>query len=366
MKTKPNRYFKIIVIYSFIFISLFNFFTFNYDFTVSKNVYAQNGCSEIVMEVNSLRVLHSQNCNDKKYMASTTKILTAITVIENCDINEKVTVGKETVGIEGSSIYLEAGEVLTVKDLLYGLMLRSGNDCAETLAVHCSKTIENFAKLMNEIAQKIGAKNSNFTNPHGLHDDNHYTTAYDLALVSCYAMKNEHFREIVGTKSVRIPFTTRDTVRLLINKNRMLREFDGATGIKTGFTKKAGRCLVSSCKRDGMELVTVVLNCPPMFECSKSLLTDCFDSYKNYKILESDNFVDFVKFKNSGKSCPLYIKNDIVIPLTEREVQSLQIKYDYKNEIDDSIKKDSNIGYIKIYAENNLIFTEKVYNIIGR
>ncbi len=356
---------KIVLSFILLFVALTNIIFLNSNNKSQEIAFAQNGSSEIVMEVNSLRVLYSKNSDEKKYMASTTKILTAITVIENCNLNDKVTVGKDTIGIEGSSIYLEAGEVLTVKDLLYGLMLRSGNDCAQTLAVHCSKSVENFANLMNETAKKIGAVNSNFTNPHGLHDDNHYTTAYDLALISCYSMKNQDFREIVSTKSVRIPFTTRDTVRLLINKNKMLKEFDGSTGIKTGFTKKAGRCLVSSCMRNGVELVSVVLNCPPMFEQSKTLLTRCFEKYQNHKILESDNFVDFVKFKNSDESCPLYIKNDIIIPLTNDEKNNLKIIYDYPEEIDKNTKKDSVVGYIKIYAENNLIFTEKVYNIIG-
>ncbi len=223
-------------------------------FFCSKNyvVYAQQSSSEIVMELNSLRVLHEKNSNEKKYMASTTKILTAITIIENCDLNDVVTITKETIGIEGSSIYLEEGEKLTVKDLLYGLMLRSGNDCAETLAVFCCGSVQSFATLMNNTAQKIGAINSNFVNPHGLHDDNHYTTAYDLALISCYAIKNPIFKEIVSTKKVSIPHTTRGYDRVLINKNKMLNEFDGATGIKTGFTKKAGRCLVSSCFRNGL------------------------------------------------------------------------------------------------------------------
>ena len=208
--------------------------------------------SEIVMELDSKRVVYSLNENQKMYMASTTKILTAITIIENCNLEDIVIVKKQTTGVEGSSIYLQEGEKLSVKDLLYGLMLRSGNDCALTLAVHCSGSSENFARLMNDSARKIGANNSNFVNPHGLHDDNHYTTAYDLALISCYAMKNERFREIVSTKTVEIPFTTQNYNRRLVNKNKMLNEFEGSTGIKTGYTKKAGRCLVSSCKRNGI------------------------------------------------------------------------------------------------------------------
>ncbi|MBO5068249.1 MAG: D-alanyl-D-alanine carboxypeptidase, partial [Clostridia bacterium] len=169
------------IVFSLI-LTLFSIMIFNQN---NFNVVAYtNSVSEIIMDVNSGRVLFENNAYEKKYMASTTKILTAICIIENCNISDVITVTDKTVGVEGSSIYLEVGEKLSVKDLLYGLMLRSGNDCAETLAVYCSGSIEKFSLLMNETAKKIGALNSNFVNPHGLHNDNHYTTAYDLALIS--------------------------------------------------------------------------------------------------------------------------------------------------------------------------------------
>ncbi len=327
------------------------------------NTQASTSSSKIVMEVSTGRVLYENNAFDKKYMASTTKILTAITIIENCDINDVITVTKQTVGVEGSSIYLEAGEKLSVKDLLYGLMLRSGNDCAETLAIHCSNSIDSFALLMNKTAQKIGAENSNFVNPHGLHNDNHYTTAYDLAKISCYAMKNNVFREIVGTKSVKIPFTTRGHDRILVNKNKMLNDFEGSTGIKTGFTKKAGRCLVSSCVRNGMELVCVVLNCPPMFEESKNLLTQSFETYQMYKLYESDYLVDFIPVKDEKDKCAVYIKNDIILPLTKNERANIKIIYELPHELKKPIKKDQEVGSIKICLKNNLLFSEKIYTI---
>ncbi|MBE7061498.1 MAG: D-alanyl-D-alanine carboxypeptidase [Clostridiales bacterium] len=332
---------------------------------ISKVAYALSGTSsEIVMEVGTGRVLFEQNACEKKYMASTTKIITALAVIENTNMSDIITVSKQTVGVEGSSIYLEEGEKLSVKDLLYGLMLRSGNDCAETLAVHCSGTIEKFAKLMNETARKIGAVNSNFVNPHGLHDDNHYTTAYDLALITSYAMKNQIFREIVGTKSVTIPFTTRDFDRHLVNKNKILTTLEGATGVKTGFTKKAGRCLVSSCKRNGMEVVCVVLNCAPMFERSTLLIENAFNEYKPYKIIESDNIFDFVNIENSKEKCGVYVKNDVTLPLKESEIKNIKIVDDYRKILKKPIKKDTEIGSVKIYCQNNLLFEEKIYTIV--
>ena len=352
----------------FVFLAIATALSSLFSFKMPINVYAQdfnNGTqSEIVMEASTLRVLYGSNIHEKKYMASTTKILTAIVVIENCDIDETVTVTKETVGVEGSSIYLEVGEKLTVKDLLYGLMLRSGNDCAETLAVHCSGSIDAFANLMNETAEKIGANNSHFVNPHGLHNDNHYTTAYDLALISCYAIKNPTFKEIVSTKKINIPFTTHDTMRHLVNKNKMLNEFEGSTGIKTGFTKKAGRCLVSSCVRNGMELVSVVLNCGPMFERSKTILQQCFDDYKIYPLVESDNIVDFIPIENSDELCGVYIKSDVIVPLNDYEIKHCEIIYDLLEFIKEGTPKDSEIGFIKIYCQNNLIFSAKVYTIV--
>jgi len=351
-----NIIIKKFIVFLFVFVSVFSLVKTKY-----YSVNAQNVSSEILMEVNSNRVLYEENSNKKAYMASTTKILTAIVVIENCNLEDNVIITDKTVGVEGSSIYLVPGEELSVKHLLYGLMLRSGNDCAETLAVHCSGSIEEFASLMNDTAIKIGAKNSNFVNPHGLHDDNHYTTAYDLALISCYAIKNPIFKEIVSTKSVIIPHTKQDYDRKLINKNKMLKEYDGATGIKTGYTKKAGRCLVSSCEKNGMELVSVVLNCGPMFERSKFLLDYGYDNYKMIKIVESDNIIGFTSFNDNNYS--LTIKNDVILPLTDKERNMIKIEYDFPEKIDKEPKNNQEMGLIKIFLEKNLLFTEKIYTI---
>ena len=220
---------------------------------------------EVVMEVMSGRVLHEKNPDEKLPMASTTKIVTAITVIENCDINNEIIVPESCTGVEGSSVYLKAGERYKIIDLLYGLMLRSGNDAAETLAVGVGGSREGFVKLMNETAKKAGAFDSAFKNPHGLPDKGHYTTASDLAKISCYAMKNDIFRKIVSEKTYTATELTCGEKKIWKNKNKMLFNFEGANGIKTGYTVKAGRCLVSSAIRNGMELVAVVLDSPQMF-----------------------------------------------------------------------------------------------------
>lgn len=220
-------------------------------------------------------LIYSKNCDAKREPASTTKICTAITVIENQTILDiPMPIPNEAVGVEGSSLYLQKGEMLTVRDLLYGLMLQSGNDCATALAIIVGGSVEGFVRMMNETAEKAGAKNTHFINPHGLHHDEHYTTARDLCAISYYAMQNELFREIVSTKRHTTPYHNHDYRRNFPNKNKILFNYDGGNGIKTGYTRHSGRCLVSSATRDGKTYICTVLNCYDMFEeCMR--LMDC-------------------------------------------------------------------------------------------
>lgn len=231
----------------------------------------------VLMEQSSKRVLSAYNANIKMYPASTTKVLTALVVLNNLPLDRIVTVPKSAEGVEGSSIYLREGQKISVEDLLYGLMLRSGNDAAVALALETSKSIDAFAALMNETARRIGALSSNFINPHGLHDDKHYTTAYDLALITAAAYENKDFVKIVSTAQRKI--TVDGEARYIANKNKMLKHYDGANGVKTGYTKKSGRCLVSGAKRNGMQLICVVLNCPDMWKDSVRMLDFGFENY---------------------------------------------------------------------------------------
>ena len=316
------------------------------------------------MEVSSKRVLYSDNENLKLPMASTTKILTCITVIENFDLEKVVKVPKSAVGVEGSSIYLKENESLTVKELLYGLMLRSGNDCAECLATTLTNSREEFISLMNKTAKNIGAKNSNFTNPHGLHDEMHYTTAKDLCLISAYSMQNSLFREIVSTKSIDISNNGENTKRHLLNKNKMLFNYDGATGIKTGYTLKAGRCLVSSAKKNGVEIVSVVLNSPQMWERSCELLDNCFSEYSITKLFDKEEFNSRILTTSSGKKFKMLAFNDFYYPIKKEEGKKLRYVYDGKS-YEEFIKNPKENFIFEIYLENNLIFSQNIFTIIS-
>ncbi len=325
---------------------------------VKASTISQAECS---IELNSLRVLSSYNQNAKLPMASTTKILTALTVIENFDLDKVIKVDKKCTNIEGSSVYLKEGEHLTVKELLYGLMLRSGNDCAECLASSLISR-DKFISLMNETAEKCGAKNSNFVNPHGLHSENHYTTAYDLALITAKAMKNPIFNEIVSTKKINISNETENYDRVLINKNKLLTFYEGANGVKTGYTKKAGRCLVSSAKRNDMTVITVVLNSPQMWERSIELLDNCFSEYKNVNLISIEEYRDKIFNDKNGKPFLIEMTKNFSYPIKESERNDLVYKVNGKN-FNEFILNPQKNGVFEIYLKNKLIFSQNIFII---
>ncbi len=305
---------------------------------------------ECVMEVNSRRVLYQSHGDIRLPMASTTKILTCITVLESVSLNEKVTIPLEATGIEGSSVYLKEGEVYTVEDLLYGLMLRSGNDCATALAIYCCGSIEKFSAKMNETAQKAGALASNFENPHGLPEKEHYTTAYDLGLITAYAMQNPTFRQIVATQYYQ--------PKGWKNKNKMLTLYDGGIGVKTGYTKEAGRCLVSAAERGGMTLVCVVLNCSTTYERSAELLNDAFENYEYTRLLSTNEKVDILEMKTQG-----HCKKDYYYPLLKEEKSLIEIKTKALKSVGKEQKIEKIIGEFEIYLSNRLLFSGNLYKL---
>ena len=214
--------------------------------------------------------IYQRNANEKLPMASTTKIMTGLIAIETLDLNEIITVPKEAVGTEGSSLYLKENDELTAKDLIYGVLLQSANDAATVLAIRISGSVSDFADLMTERADRIGAKSTRFQNPHGLDAEDHYTTAHDLSLIAAEALSNDTFKEIVGT--YKYSFLIGDAPRTIVNHNKLLKIYDGCIGVKTGYTKKSGRCLVSASEKDGVRLVAVTLNDPDDWTDHRNML----------------------------------------------------------------------------------------------
>lgn len=318
--------------------------------------FAKELSSEAVIEQSTQRILHQVNGDVKLPMASTTKIMTAIIAIENCSPDDLVIIPKEAQGVEGSSIYLKAGDSYTVRDLLYGLMLRSGNDSAVALAIHTAGSVQNFVKLMNDKAKELGAYDTNFSNPHGLHDNNHYTTAIDLANITAYAYKNNLFRKIVGSKSYKL----KDNV--IYNKNKLLSQYDGADGVKTGYTMVAGRCLVSSSTRNGMQVICVVLNCYDMWERSKKLMDNAHSNFSMAKVIDKNDKFETIVENGAKDNTFLSAKTDKYYPLSKGEDNKITYKTNILPMIAPIYDKKS-YGNLEVYFDNHLIFKENIYTI---
>ncbi|MBR2370964.1 MAG: D-alanyl-D-alanine carboxypeptidase [Clostridia bacterium] len=237
-------------------------------------------------------ILYDKNADERLPMASTTKIMTALVAVESMPLDSLITVTRESVGVEGSSIYLCEGERLTLEDLLYALLLESANDAANAIAIGVSRSVEAFAELMNERASSLGLKDTHFENPHGLDGQTHYTTARELARITQAALANEALATIVGTvrKTIAFDLDGQKNERLLINHNRLLRLYEGTVGVKTGFTKKSGRCLVSCALRDGVRLIAVTLNAPDDWDDHARMLDFGFEVYEKVTLCEPLDF----------------------------------------------------------------------------
>ena len=361
-----NKLSKLVVFFIFfgLFLQFFNINVVNFSKAESIN---KNFESMVTIEASTGRILYSQDEHKRLPMASTTKILTAIVAIENCDdLDKKYEISKSATGIEGSSIYLKAGEHLSVRELLYGLMLRSGNDSAVAIAEIISGSVEKFVLLMNEYCEKLNLKDTSIVTVNGLHNENHYSSAYDLAIISAYAMKNEIFAEIVKTKQKNIDneFSKfSDHIRVLVNKNRFLDMVNGADGVKIGYTKKAGKCFVGSATRNGMQVIFVCLNAKTMFDDACEYIEKAFKEYSLVKLL-SVGELSKTSIKN-GKSeeFPVILKNDIWYPLTDAELQKIKGKLAINENLSAPIKNNTEIGTIELWLENNLIFSQKIYTI---
>jgi D-alanyl-D-alanine carboxypeptidase (penicillin-binding protein 5/6) len=316
----------------------------------------------VVMDVASGRVLYQKNPHEKMPMASTTKIMTAILAIEKGHLQDIVTISDRAYGVEGSSIYLERGEKITLENLLYGLMLRSGNDAAVAIAEHIGGSVDKFVEMMNEKALEIGARNTHFVNPNGLHHKEHYTTAYDLALISAYAMKNPVFRTIVATKYKRIPWEGHEWDRVMQNKNRILWEYEGGNGIKTGYTKAANRCLAAAAQRNNMQLVSVVLNCHSWFDDSMALLDYGFKEYHPHQVFTNDQVLGEIDVRNgSEKKIPMMIREGVVLPLKEGEEKKIEVKIQVPFALKAPVKAGTRIGVVDVRLGDELRIRRGIY-----
>ena len=274
----------------------------------------------ILIDGETGRVLYEKNPDSRSLIASTTKIMTALVVCEQCNVLDRMRIPQEAVGIEGSSMYLQAGEVLAIQELLYGLMLQSGNDAAVALAIYCGGTVEGFAELMNDKARALGMSGTHFVNPNGLDAPGHYSTARDLAILSAYAMQNPVFARTASTKTVKVG------QRHLTNHNKLLWRVEGANGIKTGYTKAAGRILVSGAKRQGRQLIAVTINAPDDWNDHAKLLEQGFQNYTIRQIIHCDQQLGFTYVAaGQAENVSLLAAEDFSYPLAAGERVTLEL-----------------------------------------
>jgi D-alanyl-D-alanine carboxypeptidase len=324
--------------------------------------------SAILIEQESGRILFEKDAHTKRRIASITKIMTAILAVESGKMDEKVKVSNRAVHTEGSAVYLQEGEKIKLEDLVYGLMLRSGNDAAVAIAEHVGGSVEGFVYLMNQKAAEIGMMNTEFANPHGLDDhENHYSSAYDMATLTRYAMENPMYRTIQGTKVHRAPNPNEQWDRVWRNKNKLLTSlYEYSTGGKTGYTKRAKRTLVSTASKDGMDLVAVTIDASDDWNDHIGMFNMAYGDYDLFKIKEAGTLKDI---KNKMYKNKLFIKRDVFYPLTEEEEDRINIKVtlikpgkswddpeDVPNVVGKMtfIVKDERVDEVPIYFDNGL------------
>jgi len=306
--------------------------------------------SAILMDQLTGRILFSKNAHEQLPIASTTKIMTAILAIESGRMEESVTVSEYASLVEGSAVDLEAGEEKTVEELVYALMLRSGNDAATAIAEHLGGSVEKFAEKMTRRARELGAAQTSFLNPHGLHQEEHYSTAYDLALIATHAMSLSQFREIIAQREKRISWTGRPYDRVLRNQNKLLQMYETANGIKTGWTSLAGRCFVGAAAREGWQLVTVVLNAPQMWEDTIRLLDFGYAYYRWETVVEQGRPLKTVAVRGGQKDRVVLQSGECLgLPLKENEGELLRFHFNLPEILRAPLQTGETVGSLQIY-----------------
>ena len=337
-----------------LYLSLFFLLTF-----LVQNVYAEDiyidAISAIALDCDSKLVLYEKNAYTTIEIASTTKIITALVAIKCGDLNKKVIVSEKAASIRGSEIGLKKGEEITLKELLYGLMLRSGNDAAIAIAEGVSGSVDEFLKLMNEYALELGLLNSNFESPHGLDSSNHYSTAYDLALITAKAKEIKLFNDIVSSKD--IDAKDFNFTRGYHNINKILWLLPNSTGVKTGYTGKAGKCLVTSVKIQNRDVIIVTLNCTPRWKETEKISQYVEKNYEYKKLISKDDTLEHLIIKNGIDNVEIISKRDIIIPV--KKDQSIEVKIKKPlYEVCAPVQAGERVGRVDIYANDKLLFTE--------
>ena len=317
---------------------------------VNVSALADSAKAAIIINADTLEVIYSHNQETKLPMASTTKIMTALLLCEHGDFEREITVTAEMLRVEGSSMGLLAGDKVTLHDLLYGLLLASGNDAANVVAFTLGKTINGFVKMMNQRAKELGLENTNFVTPSGLDAEGHYTTAYDLARLAATAIKNEAFAAAAASKTATLNYGNPPYRRTLTNHNKLLNSFDGAIGVKTGFTKKSGRCLVSAAKRDGKTVIAVTLNDPNDWQSHKQMLEYGFSVLKENIFGVDESYIVPVI---SGTSDILKV-NIEPFSVYSLDDKGYEVEINLPDFVYAPIKKNQKIGSV-IYKKNGQI-----------
>lgn len=311
-----------------------------------------NARAALLMEASTGKVLYEKNARQKLPMASTTKVMTALVAIELGNLDELVETDAAAYGVEGSSIYLQLEETMSLRDLLYGLMLSSGNDAAVAIAIHIGHGVEQFAGLMNARARQLGAVDTHFVTPNGLHSEAHYTTAYDLSLIAAAAMQNETFREIASTQYYRTQ--TGAVARTFKNKNKILWNYDGGNGVKTGYTKAAGRCLVFAAEREGMQLVGVVLDCPDMFNEAQALLDHGMVNYEMAPLVSGGDQVASIYVEGGMKNrLALCAQEDIMVIVEKGGSSQYRTNVVLPDSLSAPIRQGEICGYVEVLEEGS-------------
>ncbi|MDO4543011.1 MAG: D-alanyl-D-alanine carboxypeptidase family protein [Clostridia bacterium] len=314
-------------------------------------VSVQGAC---LMEATTGRVLYEHNADQGLPIASTTKIMTALLAIENCNLDELVAIDDEAVGTEGSSMYLGYDETLSVRDLLYGLMLTSGNDAAVALAIHIAGSVEDFATMMNEKAKSLGCENTNFVTPNGLHNSNHYASAMDMSLIASYAMQNEDFAKIVGTTYHETE--TGAVSRTLKNKNKILWEYEGGCGVKTGYTIAAGKCLVFAAERDGLLLVGTVINCPDMWNGAKNMLDFGFENFEMTTLVDAKTWKASVSVEDGEKKeLAAVVEKSIMYPTKKNGEDTVSVSFECVKSLTAPVELNSELGTIRVLVNGQIV-----------